>query len=105
MKTERIKITQSCRGSADGFTVLSFEPDGGPAKDGVYEVAPSLSAAFCDEQKTAERVGLAGVADKVAEVVSGTVEAVVAAAKPKGKAGKGKAAEDEPAPDAPPAEG
>lgn len=104
MKTERIRITQSCRGSADGFTVLNFEPDGGSAKDGVYEVAANLVAAFVDEQKTAERVGLAGAADKVAEVVSGA-EAVVAAAKPKGKAGKGKAAEDEPSPDAPPAEG
>ena len=103
-KRERIKITQPCRGSEDGFTVLNFTPDGGAAKDGVYEVATSLAAAFCDEQKTAERVGLAGVADKVAEAVSGAVEAVVAAAKPtKGKAAKGKAAaaDDEPAPDAP----
>lgn len=102
MSKQRIRVTQPCRGSEDGFTVLNFDPDGGAGKDGVYEVAPSLATAFCDEQKTAERVGLAGVADKVAEVVGGAVEAVAAVAKPKGKAAKGKAAaEDEPAPDAP----
>lgn len=70
-KRERIKVLKSCRGSEDGAKVLRFEPDGGEAGDGVYEVAENLAIAFVDEQKTAERTGLAKAVDKVKEVVSG----------------------------------
>lgn len=77
-KRERIRVLKSCRGSENGHKVLNFEPDGGENNDGVYEVAANLAVAFVDEQKTAERLGLAGVADKVKEAVKG-----------KGKKGEG----------------
>lgn len=97
-KRERVRITKACRGSENGFSILDFTPDGGENGDGVYDVAPNLAAAFCDQQKTAERVGLAGVADKVKEAVAVAAEAVKEAVAPatpadappkKGKAKKG----------------
>lgn len=67
----RIKVLKSCRGAEDGVTVQTFNPDGGEKGDGVYEVAPNLAVAFVDEQKTAERLGVAGVVDKVKDAVGG----------------------------------
>lgn len=105
-KRTRIKIVTACRGSEDGAHVLDFAPDGGPNGDGVYEVTANLVAAFCDEQKTAERVGLAGIADKVAAAVSETVAGAAEAVSGKTKGGKAKAKLAEEAAEAgePPAE-
>jgi hypothetical protein len=75
----KIKMLKSAHGSDNGFEVKAY------LADTEYEVGEELAAAFVDDMKVAQRTGVAGVADKVADVVDVVV----------GKA-KGKKVDDPP---------
>jgi hypothetical protein len=80
-ETVSIKMLATARGADEGKPLAEY------VEGQVYEVHPFLARAFVDELKVAERTGVAGVADKVADAVDGVVAAVK---------GKGKKVDDPP---------
>jgi hypothetical protein len=71
----KVKMLRDAKGSEDGFSVKAY------LSGQEYEVSDVLAAALVDDMKAAERTGVAGVADKVADAV----DAVVGATKGKAK--------------------
>lgn len=70
----KIKMLRSERGADDGFTVATY------VEGEEYTVGEDLAAAFVDDLGCAKRVGLAGVADAVSDVLQSAGDAVTDAA-------------------------